>query len=72
MQWNNKDIYFYIFYLIKDAAIRFYGEYNGITYNAIEPEECLLVFVEKIESVYSLDLLFSLKECIYIHFLLNI
>uniref|UniRef100_A0A915PZM3 BRCA1-associated protein n=1 Tax=Setaria digitata TaxID=48799 RepID=A0A915PZM3_9BILA len=34
-----------------DAAIRFYDEYNGITYNAIEPEECSLVFVERIESV---------------------
>ncbi|EFO26116.1 BRCA1-associated protein 2 containing protein [Loa loa] len=34
-----------------EAAVRFYDEYNGITYNAIEPEECSLVFVEKIESV---------------------
>uniref|UniRef100_A0A8R1U1K3 BRCA1-associated protein n=2 Tax=Onchocerca TaxID=6281 RepID=A0A8R1U1K3_ONCVO len=34
-----------------DATVRFYDEYNGITYNAIEPEECSLVFVEKIESV---------------------
>ncbi|KAL3995005.1 BRCA1-associated protein 2 family protein [Acanthocheilonema viteae] len=34
-----------------DAAVRFYDEYNGVTYNAIEPEVCSLVFVEKIESV---------------------
>ncbi|VIO93938.1 Uncharacterized protein BM_BM3118 [Brugia malayi] len=34
-----------------DAAVRFYDEYNGITYNAIEPEKCSLVFVQKIESV---------------------
>ncbi|CAG9533724.1 unnamed protein product [Cercopithifilaria johnstoni] len=34
-----------------DAAVRFYDEYNGMTYNAIEPEVCSLVFVEKIESV---------------------
>ncbi|VDK72299.1 unnamed protein product [Litomosoides sigmodontis] len=35
-----------------DAAVRFYDEYNGITYNAIEPEVCSLVFVEKIESIH--------------------
>uniref|UniRef100_A0A0R3RWU9 BRCA1-associated protein n=1 Tax=Elaeophora elaphi TaxID=1147741 RepID=A0A0R3RWU9_9BILA len=34
-----------------DSAVHFYDEYNGITYNAIEPEVCSLVFVEKIESV---------------------
>ncbi|VDN05369.1 unnamed protein product [Thelazia callipaeda] len=34
-----------------DAAVRFYDEYNGITYNEIEPEECSLIFVERIEMV---------------------
>ncbi|MCP9263802.1 BRCA1-associated protein [Dirofilaria immitis] len=41
-----------IYFRSPDAAVRFYDEYNGVTYNAIEPEECCLVFVEKIESVH--------------------